>query len=115
VVGQHLAQHRLVLGLEQIVDGAGGQRGERGVGRREHRERARALQRRDQVGRLDRGDERRVVLRIDGVVDDVLVRVHRRAADHDLRQRGNRDGPDDCRDGDGDEAVEFHGCVFLRL
>ena len=45
VVGQDLGQHRLVLGLEERLDGAGRQRRERGVGRGEHRERAGALQR----------------------------------------------------------------------
>ena len=98
VVGQHLRQRRLVLGLQQGVDRAGGQGGEGGVGRREHRERPRALQRLHQVGGLDGGDQRRVVLRVDGVVDDVLARVHRRAADHDLRQRRDGDGRDERRE-----------------
>ena len=76
MIGQHLGQRRLVLGLEQGVDGAGRQGGEGGVGRREDGERARALQRVDQAGGLDRGDQGGVVLRVDGVVDDVLVRQY---------------------------------------
>jgi hypothetical protein len=91
VIGQHLGQRRFVLGLEQRVDRARGQSGESRVGRREHRERAGALERVDQAGGLDRGDQRRVILRVDGVVDDVLVRIHRRATDHRraaVRHRG---------------------------
>ena len=55
----------------------------------------------DQAGGLDRGDQRRVVLRVDGVVDDVLVGVHRRAADHDLRHCRDGDGGEDRGEGDG--------------
>ena len=82
VIGQDLRQRRLVLGLEQAVHRARRQLRERLVGRREDRERTLALERVDEAGRLHRGDERRVVLRVDRVVDDVLRGIHRRAADH---------------------------------
>ena len=58
VVGEDGGQLGLVLGLQQILDGALRQLGERLVGRREHRERARALQRLDQAGRLERRCQR---------------------------------------------------------
>src|SRR5690242_2302508 len=38
MVGEDLGQGRLVLGLDQVVDSAGRQLAERGIGRREHRE-----------------------------------------------------------------------------
>src|SRR5204863_6849302 len=80
------------------------------VGRGEDRERARALDRRDEARRLDGGDQRRVVLRVDGVVDDVLARVHRRAADHDLRKRRDGGGGEDRGERDGGELDDLHGC-----
>src|SRR3546814_18422454 len=40
MVGQDARQHRLVLGLEQRVDGAGGKLGKGSVGGRKDRERA---------------------------------------------------------------------------
>ena len=73
VIGEHLGQRRLVLWLEQPVDRARRQLLESRVDGREYRERPRALQRVDQPGRLDRRDQRRVVLRIYGVVDNVFV------------------------------------------
>ena len=82
VIGQDAGQRALVLGLDQRLDRAGGQLGEGGIGRREHGERTLARQRVDQAGGLDRGDQRRVILRIDGILDDVLGRIHRGAADH---------------------------------
>ncbi len=89
VAGEDLGQHVLVLGLQQVVDGAGRQSGEGFVGRGEHGERARARQRLDEAGSLDGGDERGVVGRVDGVLDDVLVLEHRGAAD--IRVRGISD------------------------
>src|SRR5262249_57455048 len=81
--GQELGKGGLVLGVEEIVDGAGRQLAERRVGRREDRERTRALQRVDQAGRLHGCNQRGVVLRVHRVLDDVLRRIHRRAADLD--------------------------------
>ena len=49
-----------------------------------------AGQRLDQPGRLHRGDQRRVVLRVDRVLDDGLVGIHRRAADHHRIARKGR-------------------------
>jgi hypothetical protein len=48
----------------------------------------------DEVGGLHGGDERGVVGRVDGVVDDVLVREHLLAADHRIalwRERRRRE------------------------
>jgi hypothetical protein len=47
------------------------------------------LQRLDQARGLHRGDQRRVILRVDGVLDDVLVGRHRRAAHHRILGKGN--------------------------
>ncbi len=74
MVGEHAGQLGLVLGLQQGVDRAGGQLGEGCVGGREDRERALALQGLDEAGGLHGGHQRRVVLRIDGVLDDGLRR-----------------------------------------
>ena len=52
---------------------------------REDGERARPLERVDEAGRLDRGNERGVVGGIDRVLDDVPGVVHRRAPDHRVR------------------------------
>jgi len=62
VIGQDLSKLGLVLGLEQRLDGARRQLGERVVSRREHGEGTLARQRVDEVSGLDCGDERRVVL-----------------------------------------------------
>ena len=82
MTGQNLDQLILVLWFEQRVDGAGGQCVEGRVDRCENREGASALQGLDQPGGLDGGDQGRVILGVDGVLDDVLVGVHRRASDH---------------------------------
>jgi hypothetical protein len=82
VVGQDPGELGLVLRLEQGLDGSRRQGCERRVGRREYRERTGTLERVDQTRRLDGGNERRVILRIHGIVDDVLRRIHRRTAHH---------------------------------
>ena len=52
----------------------------------------------DEAGGLHRGDERRVVGRVHRVLDDVHLRIHRRAADHRvLRQRGGSAAEEDRR------------------
>ena len=112
MAGQDLDQLVLVLGLEQRVDRAGRQRVEGRVDRREDGERTGALQRLDQAGGLDGGDQRGVVLRVHGVLDDVLVGIHRRAADHrivgigDGRERGKRDGA-------GEQGAEVNLRIFV--
>src|SRR5262245_927836 len=91
MVGEDLGQGRLVLRLDQRLDRAGRQLAESGVGRREHRERALAFEGLDQAGGLHRGDQGGVILRVDGVLDDVLGGEHRSTADHHgLLLRGNR-------------------------
>jgi hypothetical protein len=70
VVGQHggqlglVLQQRVELVLRDLREGL--------VGRREHGERALALQRVDQAGGLQRGGQRLEVAGGDGGVDDVL-------------------------------------------
>ena len=56
MIGQDRGQHGLVLGLQQRLDRALGQRGERLVGRREHGEGSGAFERLDQAGGLHRRD-----------------------------------------------------------
>jgi hypothetical protein len=72
VIGQDLGQRRLALGLHERVDRAGRQLGEGVVGGSEDRERTGARQCVDQTRRLHGCDQRRVILRVDGVLDDVL-------------------------------------------
>ncbi len=59
MIGQDGDQLVLVLGLEQLFNRAGRQRGERVVGGSEDGERAGTLQGVDQTGGLDGGDEGR--------------------------------------------------------
>ena len=80
VVGQDGDQLVLVLGLQQVFDGAGRQSGEGSVGRREDGERAFALQRLDQAGSGQRGGQRGEGAGGDGGVDDVLGSLSRRRA-----------------------------------
>lgn len=82
VVGQHGSQRALVLGLEQVVYGAGGQGRKGSIGGGKHGEGAGALEGVDQAGCLDGCDQGGVVLGVDGVVDDVLGGQHGRAAHH---------------------------------
>ena len=113
MIGQDLGQRRLVLGLHQIIDRAGGELAERGVGRREHGEGPLARQRVDQAGGLDRGDQGRVILRIDRILNDVAGRIHGGAANH-------RIGRGDCsgcackgqRDSGGESLDSHHEFSF---
>ena len=65
VVGEDVDELRLVLGLEQVDEDAGGQLGKRFVGRRKDAERARAAERTDEPRGRERGDQSREV-RISG-------------------------------------------------
>src|SRR5882724_3155637 len=71
-----------IFRLEQRIDGPSGKLCERFVRRGEYREGATALQSFDEPCRLDSGDKRCVIFRIDGIIHDVLVGEHRRAANH---------------------------------
>ena len=89
VVGQHGAQ--LFLVLQQGVELLLGDLGEGLVGRREHRERARALQGVDQAGGLDGGDEGVEAARRNSGIDDVLLHVgNGRRGSHGDRQTGGQ-------------------------
>ena len=118
MAGQDLDQLVLVLGLEQRVDRAGRQRVEGLVGRREDGERAGALQRLDQAGGLDGRDQRGVILRVDGVLDDVLVGIHGGAADHRVfgigsgGECGNSDGAGEQKGGEFAHDVKLLGLSF---
>src|SRR5712664_3295674 len=78
-----------IFRLEQRLDGPSGKLCERFVGRGEYREGATALQSFDEPCRLDSGDKRCVIFRIDGIVHDVLVGEHRRAANHGIIRERN--------------------------
>jgi len=80
---QHGGQLALVFRLEQGGHRVGRQLGKSGIGGRKHRERPRPLQRIDQPGGLHGRDQCGVILRIDGVLDDVPVGIHRRPANRD--------------------------------
>jgi hypothetical protein len=80
VVGRDLGRHALlVLRLQQHVNRAGRQLAERRVGGREDRKRPGALERLDQAGRLDGGDERGVIpdRKAEDPVPASLIRVLR--------------------------------------
>jgi hypothetical protein len=96
VVGEDLRE--LFLVLEQRLDGPRGELGKRLVGRREHGERALALQRIDEAGRLDRLDEGVELAGRDGGVDDV-------------GRAGERGGGGKRR---GSKQL-FHGLPFVQL
>jgi len=74
VIGENIHELSLVLGLEQVVEGAGGQSSKRLVGRGEDGERALAGERADEVGCLQRGDQGGQIGRGNGEVDDGLRR-----------------------------------------
>ena len=73
VIREDALQLRLVLGLEQRLECSGRQLRERLVGRREHRERARALERADQIRGGERLRERLERPGGDRRVNDVLA------------------------------------------
>jgi peptidase M48-like protein len=83
VIGEHRLQHVQVIGPEQHVHCAAGQFLERRIGRGEHRERSRSLERVNKPCRFHGRDERGVILRVHRVLDDVLRGIHGGAADHD--------------------------------
>ena len=100
VVGEDVGERILHLRLQEIVHRARWKRLEGGVDRGENCEGARAGKRFDEPGSLHRRHQRGVILRIDGILDDVLRGIHRRAADlHGLfgRHLGHRKGS--ARDG----------------
>ena len=65
------------LGLYQGIDSASWQLVEGCVGRREYRERTLTLQSFDKAGGLHGSDERGVILRVDGILNNILGREHR--------------------------------------
>ena len=114
VAGQHLGQLFLVLRLQQRVDGAGRQGIEGGIDRSEDRERTGAGQGLDQAGSLDGSDQRRVILGVDGILDNVLVFRHGGAADHGVFGVGG-DGTGCERDGKRERAkggLEHFGFLY---
>src|SRR5262245_39778522 len=119
MTGQDLGELGLVLWPQQGFDGAGRQLAERGVGWREHGEGAVPGQCLDQARGLHGCHERGVVLRVDGVLDDVLRRIHRRAADcYGLFGREARDDRIHCEaerenrgSGQSERRYTFHGSL----
>ena len=81
MVGKDLDEGVFIFGLEERVDGPGGELGEGIVGGGKDGERTLGLEGGYQSGSLDGGDEGCVDRLIDGVFDDVLVGVHGGAAD----------------------------------
>ena len=72
MVGEDLDEGVVVLRLDEVVDGAGGELGEGFVGGGEDGEGAGAFEGVDQACSLDGGDEGLVDGRVDGVLDDVF-------------------------------------------
>ncbi len=111
VIGEHFREGVLVFGLEERVHGAGGKFCEGVIRWSEDREWASGFERVHEAGGFDGSDERRVILGIDGVVDDVLGRVHRSAADHGvfhfLRGSDGSAGKGKCRQCENCEEL-FH-------
>ncbi len=73
VAGQDLRQVCLVFRLDQRIDSPGGQLGEGLIVGGEDGKGAFAVERINQSCSLDRGNERRVILGVDGVFDDGFV------------------------------------------
>ncbi len=114
---QDLDQLGLVFGLDQRGDGAGRKLLERRIGWREHREGTSALQRIDEAGRLDGGDQRLVDRRVYGVLNDVLRGRHRRAADGGIGERIGRRGSEarQSEAGGNAECLEDGLCHWRTL
>jgi hypothetical protein len=76
-------------------------------------ERAGAGQRLDEAGGLHCRDQRGMVLRIDGFLDDVLGRIHRGAADFDRHLGGKRRDRRSMAGGSekGDDGGGPHRCA----
>ncbi len=83
VAGQDLRQVCLVFRVDQRIDSPGGQLGEGLIVGGEDGKGAFAVERINQSGSLDRGNERRVILGVDGVFDAGFRRIHGGATDHD--------------------------------
>ena len=84
VRGQNLDQLFFVFGLEQSLDGTLWQHVEGRIGRREYHERSLAGQSVDETGCLHGSDQCCVILRVDGIFNNVFGGVHSSAADHRL-------------------------------
>ncbi|MNL16216.1 hypothetical protein D3C87_1372480 [compost metagenome] len=97
MTGQDLGQLRLVFRLQQSFDCTLRQFGKGLIGRSEDRERSLALKGFYETGSLDGGDQRGVILRVDGILDDVLVFVHCSTADLWIFSKGTRSKSRDCR------------------
>uniref|UniRef100_A0A914YIB7 Uncharacterized protein n=1 Tax=Panagrolaimus superbus TaxID=310955 RepID=A0A914YIB7_9BILA len=82
VVSQDLGQLCLVLRLHQRIDRAGRQLVEGRIGGRENGEGAGSIKCIDQACGLDLRNQGRVVLGVDGVLDDGPGGIHLRSADH---------------------------------
>ena len=100
-------------GFRRGLDRSRGKLVEGRVGRREDREGTGALQRIDEARGLHRRDERRVVLGVDRVLDDVLAGIHRGAADH-LGHLGEGRAGQSGHAGEGEKStVERHVGLLL--
>jgi hypothetical protein len=103
MVGEDCDQLLLVLGLEQCLDGAGGQLRECFVGGREDGERARTVQRVHETGGFHGGDERIELTGAGSDADDGLP----------FTCGGVVDGQGECSgEGRGDEDEFFQDLVF---
>ena len=114
MAGQDFDQRRLVLRLQQVLDGARGEHRESFIGRREDSERPCPLKRLHQTGGLDGGNQRRMVFGVDGVLNDVLGRIHRSAADRDgllLHHLCERGGSGAEREGCGESSKHKAGIL----
>ena len=97
MIGQHGNQLVLVLGLQQVFHGASRQRGKGGIRRGKDGERAGALQRFDQTGSFNGGNQRGEGACTNGGVDDVL-----RVAFGESRGRQHGGGGGHCKKGSAD-------------
>src|SRR5690606_36026373 len=97
-----------VLGLEQVVHGAGRQRGEGRVGGREHGERACALERVDQAGCGEGGGEGLELACRHGGVDDVAPCLRRRGLGT-RRLPGERERRGEAQGQRGDQGADGGG------
>jgi hypothetical protein len=115
VAGEDLRELLLGLRFQQRLDCAVAQHAERLVGGREHGERPLARERLDEIGGLDGGDEGLVIGGVHRVLDDVLVGVHRRAADHRVIHPGQRHGCRECKRAGGGKNLGACHVVSPRL
>src|SRR5690606_30117284 len=116
VAGEDRREHLLVFRHEQRVDRAGGQGVKRGIDRGQYGEGAFAGQRFDQASSLDGGDKRRVVGRVDGILDNVLVGIHGGAADFGIVLGDSAADRGDGQHGGGGEGAEREShCLVLPV